>query len=271
MSLSPESFRYIAAEVKQRIGVALADDKAYLVESRLTPVAREYGYSSLNMMAHALKKEPDERVWQSVTDAMTTNETSFFRDHKPFDYVRRHWLPEICERVDASQPLRIWCAAASSGQEPYTLSICMEEERDLLKERPVEILATDISTTILAKAQAGRYSQFEVQRGTPIQLLINYFTQDGDDWLVKDQVKQRVQFMEHNLLDGHERFGRFHAIFCRNVLIYFDDAAKQDILQRLYHQLEPGGILVLGSSETILQSKGLYEPVADYAGIFRKR
>jgi chemotaxis protein methyltransferase CheR len=187
-----------------------------------------------------------------VVDAMMTNETFFFRDRAPFDNFRKFILPELIEARRNIRRIRIWCCACSSGQEPYSLAMILDEEVQKLAGWHVDILATDLSRSVLATAREGLYSQFEVQRGLPITQLLRYFRQEGDRWRVNEHLRSRVRFDELNLLSQFHDIGRFDVIFCRNVLIYFDVPTKKKILDRLARVLAPDGFFLMGAAETVV-------------------
>jgi len=205
---------------------------------------------------------------RDIVEAMTTNESFFFRDIKPFDQFKTFVLPQLLRVRAATRSLRIWSAACSSGQEPYSLAMILTEMRAQLAGWRIEIVATDLSTEILDKAQAGLYTQFEVQRGLPIQLLVKYFKQSGDRWQIDEAIRKMVQFRTFNLLDDMGPLGRFDVVFCRNVLIYFDQPTKSAVLGRVARQLAPDGYLYLGGAETVLGITDRFAPVPDNRGIY---
>lgn len=256
--------------LKEKSGLTLTPDKAYLLESRLTPVAKKWGYSSLDTMCMALRGVPDPNLIKDVVEAMTTNETSFFRDSKPFDLFRDYMLPEMMKSRASAKKLRIWCAAASSGQEPYSLSMLLKEKGAALNGWTIDIIGTDISTEILDTAKRGEYSQFEVQRGLPITLLMKYFEQKGEKWCLKDDIKKMVKYQYFNLLDSMASLGKFDIVFCRNVLIYFDRDTKAEILNRMAKQMAPDSMLVLGGAETVMGITETFKPLADKRGLYVK-
>lgn len=243
--MTPEDFKFVSGMLKQRSGLVLGPDKLYLLESRLTPLARRRGLASVDELIAALKKGGAEQLKREVTEAMTTNETSFFRDLKPFEQFRDFILPEMMQRRASKKILRIWSAAASTGQEAYTLAIIVREMEAKLRGWRIEILATDLAGEVLEKAKAGIYSQFEVQRGMPIQLLVKYFEQHGEMWHIDSSLKAMVKFRQHNLLDRPTGFGTFDVVFCRNVLIYFDQETKRQVFEHLYEVTAEDGYLCL--------------------------
>lgn len=250
--MNPSDYEYLANFLLGTSGLSLGTSKEYLLESRLIPLAQSLDLNGIQELVVALKKGDDPRVEAAVTEAMTTNETSFFRDKKPFEELRETLIPALMRTRGTSKTLRIWCAAASTGQEPYTLEMVLHEHFPELKHWHVEIIATDLDTTALARCEAGVYSQFEVQRGLPVQLLMKYFDQCEKGWKVKDILKQRIKWKQLNLLNNFSNLGVFDVIFCRNVLIYFQNDTKKDILDRISKRLIQDGYLYLGAAETVL-------------------
>ena len=263
-----EDFNLLSKLIKDRSGLTLTKDKAYLLESRLLPVARKWNLKSLDELVMRLRTRSEAGLVRDVVEAMTTNESFFFRDIKPFDQFKQVILPHLLQTRAAPRSIKIWSAACSSGQEPYTLGMILKEERQKLIGWNIDILATDLSTEILAKAQAGLYSQFEVQRGLPIQLLVKYFKQAGDRWQIDSAVREMVRYRPFNLLDELSGLGQFDVIFCRNVLIYFDQPTKQMVLERMAKQLAPDGFLYLGGAETVVGITDKFQPMANHRGIY---
>ncbi|MGC1359086.1 MAG: protein-glutamate O-methyltransferase CheR [Xanthobacteraceae bacterium] len=268
--MTPADFDFVRGLLKRRSGLMLSADKQYLLESRLLPVARKAGFDSLSGLIGALKADKTELLATAVVEAMTTNESFFFRDKVPFDNLRTTALPALQAARRHSRALRIWCAAAASGQEPYSLAMALSEMDGRFAGWQIEVIATDISNPILEKARQGLYSQFEVQRGLPIQLLIKYFSQDGEMWQITPEIRAMVKYRQFNLLSDFSDLGTFDLIFCRNVLIYFDQETKVNVLDRLAEVIAGDGYLVLGAAETVVgltdsfkvcpQSRGLYTP-----------
>lgn len=233
-------------------GLVLTPDKSYLLDSRLTPIAKKWNMASIDVMAVQLRSLPDRQLVKDIVEAMTTNETSFFRDMRPFQLFEDTMLPYMMKTRATKRTLRIWCAASSSGQEPYSLAMILKEKANLMPGWKFEIVATDISDDILNLARSGVYSQFEVQRGLPITHLMKYFTQVNERWQIKQEIRDMVKFSNFNLLHDMNKFGQFDIIFCRNVLIYFDEKTKGNILDRMSTRLEKDGFLLLGGAETVL-------------------
>lgn len=243
-------FSLVRDLVRARAGIVLDDDKAYLVESRLRQLAKEIGMASVEAVVAGVRTGRNTALAQKVVEAMTTNETSFFRDAHPFEALKAHLIPELMKRRAAERRLSVWCGASSTGQEPYSLALLLREAFPALSGWDVRILATDLSTEVLAKARAGRYTRMEVGRGLPPNLLAKYFERDGTGWVLRDTVRKAVEFRQLNLLTDPPPPGSFDIVFLRNVLIYFDVPTKAGILDRVRDVLKPDGYLFLGSTET---------------------
>ncbi len=263
-------FEYLRTFLKEQSGLMLSLDKGYLVESRLMPVARKRGLTGLDDLIGAMRAGSDEGLRVDVVEAMTTNESFCFRDIKPFESLREVVLPQIVEARKSSNAtsLRIWSAACSSGQEPYTIAMILKEDPALLRGLPVEIVATDISMEIIAKAKAGRYTQFEAQRGLPVQFLVKYFKQEGENWQIQDTIRQMITYRHINLLHDLSPLGHFDIVFCRNVLIYFDSETKSNILNRASAIMPEDGILYLGGAESVLGISEAFEPLSGARGVY---
>jgi chemotaxis protein methyltransferase CheR len=265
--VTPLDYEYLRKLLKDRSGLVLSADKQYLVESRLTPLARKAGLATLGDLVAKVKAN-DERLTVDVVEAMTTNESFFYRDKVPFDHFREAIMPSLIAARAKERRIRIWCAAASTGQEPYSLAMCLKEMKDKVSGWRIEIIATDLSTEVLEKAKAGLYSQFEVQRGLPIQMLVKYFTQTGDTWQISPEIRAMVQYKPLNLLADFGHLGNFDVVFCRNVLIYFDQETKIGVLNRIARMLEADGFLVLGAAETVVGLTEAFRPLADRRGLY---
>ncbi len=248
-------------------GLSLDADKSYLAESRLAPTIERAGVADLGGLMRRLNSGADPELSQEIVDAMMTNETFFFRDRVPFDNFRKTALPQLLEARRNVRRIRIWCCACSSGQEPYSLAMILDEEAQRLTGWSVEILATDLSRSVLAGAREGLYSQFEVQRGLPISHLLRHFRQEGDRWRISEHLRSRVRFEEINLMSDFQGLGRFDVIFCRNVLIYFDVATKKNVLDRLARVLTPDGYFVMGAAETVVGLTDALVPLTDCRSI----
>jgi chemotaxis protein methyltransferase CheR len=267
--MNAADFDLLSRLLKERSGLVLTQDKTYLLESRLLPVARKHALKSIEDLAAAVRAAPKGPLAREVVEAMTTNESFFFRDVKPFDQFRSYVLPELLKARAGSRTIRIWSAACSSGQEPYSLAMILAEEQAKLAGWQVDILATDLSTEILERAQAASYTQFEVQRGLPIQYLVKYFEQQGERWHLKTPIRAMVRFRCFNLLEDLASLGTFDVIFCRNVLIYFDQPTKAVVLDRMARLLSRDGFLYLGGAETVLGITDKFQAAAENRGIYR--
>jgi len=262
-----DDFKFISQLLYDRSGLALTEDKIYLLESRLTPLARQHGLDGLEALIQKIRSTRDMALTGEVVEAMTTNESFFFRDNTPFDLFKSHVLPEM-EKSRTTKRLRIWCAAASTGQEPYSLAMILREQWHKWRDWNIEIIGTDLSQQVLDKAQAGLYSQFEVQRGLPIQMLIKYFQQEGDVWRLNQDIRSMVSYRKFNLLDSFTSMGKFDVIYCRNVLIYFDQKTKGEVLSRMRRTIADDGSLFLGAAETVLGITEAFKPVTGQRGLY---
>jgi len=270
--VTPESFALLAGMVKARAGIVLASDKTYLLETRLAPLLRREGIASLDALALRLRDpRRAEALAREAVEALTTNESSFFRDGKPFEHLRGV-LPRLAAARPPDRPLRIWSAACSTGQEAYSAAMVLAESAGAgCSALRAEILGTDISREVLARAREGSFTQFEVQRGLPARLLAKFFKPeaDGGRWRIAPELRAMARFEEANLLGDLGRFGRFDVIFCRNVLIYFDAPTKARVLGALARQLAPDGALYLGGAETVLGLTDQLVPMAGERGVYR--
>jgi chemotaxis protein methyltransferase CheR len=266
--MTPGDYEFLRQYLKTRSGLVLSADKQYLVESRLGPVARRHNLGGITELVAKLRLPGAYKLETDVVEAMTTNESFFFRDKVPFDQFRDTMLPAMLAARASAKRLRIWCAAASTGQEPYSIAMILKSMRHQLAGWRIEILGTDLSTEVLEKAKAGIYTQFEVQRGLPIQMLMEHFTQSGDTWQISPDIRGMVQWRSLNLLADFSPLGSFDMVFCRNVLIYFDQPTKADVLKRVGKLLPPDGYLVLGAAETVVGITDAFRPVPDKRGLY---
>ena len=266
--MNPPDYEYLRKFLKDSSGLDLSADKHYLIESRLLPIARKAGVPGIAELVLKLKGGSTP-IASQVIEAMTTNETFFFRDKVPFDHFRDTIMPEILQARAARRSIRIWCAAGSTGQEPYSLAMCLKEMSAALAGWRVDILATDLSLEVMEKSKAGLYSQFEVQRGLPIQMLVKYFKQTGELWQISPEIRAMVQHRQINLLHDFSQLGVFDIIFCRNVLIYFDQDTKINIFRRLAKQTEADGFLALGAAETVVGLTDAFKPHPERRGLYR--
>jgi chemotaxis protein methyltransferase CheR len=266
--MTPQDYDYIRSLLRERSGLVLSPEKQYLVESRLLPVVRKAGLGSLAELVLKLKSAPAAPLSSVVVEAMTTNESFFFRDKLPFEHFRDLMIPALLATRAAERRLRIWCCAAATGQEPYSLAMALKGMGRALDGWRIEILGTDISTVALEKAKAGLYSQFEVQRGLPIQLLVKHFTQVGELWQIAPDIRNMVTFRPFNLLNDFAGLGSFDILFCRNVLIYFDQPTKAAVLNRLARVTAGDGYLMLGAAETVVGLTSAFKPMPEYRGVY---
>jgi chemotaxis protein methyltransferase CheR len=264
--VTPSDYEYLRKLLKERSGLDLSADKQYLVESRLVPLARKAGLPGIAELAQKMRGGA-EALTAEVVEAMTTNETFFFRDRIPFDHLKEAILPALVQARAARRSLRFWCAASSTGQEPYSIAMLLKEMPALSGWR-TEVVATDLSQAVLEKSKAGIFSQFEVQRGLPIQMLVKYFKQNGDLWQLNADVRAMVQHRQLNLLQDFSHLGTFDVIFCRNVLIYFDQETKGTIFERMARMIEPDGVLALGAAESVVGITDAFKPHPNRRGMY---
>jgi chemotaxis protein methyltransferase CheR len=261
-------FDQLCKLLKQESGLILSPDKAYLLESRLLPVARKWKLATFDDLAKALRGNTDAALVRDVVDAMTTNESFFFRDTRPFEQFKNIVLPAMLKNRADQKRIRIWSAACSSGQEPYSLAMILGELAGKLAGWQIDIVATDLSGEMLVRAREGIYSQFEVQRGLPINLLVKYFKQVGDRWQITDKLRGTVNYRGFNLLADPAPLGRFDVVFCRNVLIYFDQDTKAKVLEGVARQMPNDGYLFLGGAETVLGLTDQFQLLSGQRGIY---
>ncbi|MBU0726077.1 MAG: protein-glutamate O-methyltransferase [Alphaproteobacteria bacterium] len=266
--MKPEDFTLLANLVRDQSGLVLTQEKIYLLESRLMPVARSFNLKTLEELVQIIRQRNDSQVVKAVVDAMTTNESLFFRDMKPFNQLKDLVLPRLMEKRQSTRRMRIWSAACSSGQEPYSIAMMLKEETRLSAGWKFDILATDLSLAMVERAKSGVYSQFEVQRGLPINYLVKYFKQDGDKWRIDSALRENIQFKTYNLLHDLSPLGQFDIVFCRNVLIYFDQPTKAKVLEAISKRMAPDGILYLGGAETVLGISDRFQPMPGERGLY---
>jgi chemotaxis protein methyltransferase CheR len=266
--MTPSGFATLAAVLHAGSGLAIGPDKLYLLETRLAPLLRRHGLPSLDALATTLRGGREQVLEREVIEAMATHESSFFRDDKPFAHVRAHALPRLHAARPPGVALRAWSAAASTGQEAYSLAMILTEMRPALAGRAVDILGTDIARDPLARAREGLYSQFEVQRGLPVQMLLRYFRKEGEQWRIDAAIRAMAAFRVFNLLGDLRPLGRFDIVFCRNVLIYFDPPTKTRVLEAIARQMAPDAVLYLGGAETPVGLTDRFAPVAGTHGAY---
>ena len=273
LKISNDDFKLFCAYLEDACGILLAGHKQYLVESRLGRILHERGFTSLADLVAKLKLPGNSALKEEIINAMTTNETLWFRDNHPYDILLNKVLPELSEKLSeklSKQRLRVWSAACSTGQEPYSISMILQEFKETNRQAFLgeEITATDICTAVLNQAKRGEYEMLALGRGLSRQRLEKFFQQGGEEsWTVKPEVKARVRFRELNLLGSYSPMGQFDIVFCRNVLIYFSSERKQDILRKIHKSLKPGGYLFLGASESISGLTDCYEMIHCRPGI----
>lgn len=247
--MKPADLANLADLLHRRSGLVVTPDKARLIESKLAPIAQRFGFKDCAALFAELPHPPEELA-QAITEAMTTNESSFFRDRAPFEQFRDAIIPALCTARAGKRRLRIWCAAVACGQEAYSLAILLDEMNLAAQGWKIELIATDLSATAIARAREGLYSQYEVQRGLPVQMLIDHFTQESSNWRIAERLRRQIVFRTFNLLDHFGWLGQMDVIFCRNALIYFDALTKNEVTAKLARALAPDGTLVLGAKES---------------------
>jgi chemotaxis protein methyltransferase CheR len=259
--MTDQDYEVICRLLRERSAIVLEPGKQYLVEARLAPLVRKLNLASISALVATLRSPRDNGLPRQIVEAMVTTESSFFRDHLPFEALRRNVLPELIGRRRAERCLRIWCAACSHGQEPYSIALLLREHFPELSSWRISILATDISAEALARAKLGHFSQIEANRGLPATLLVKYFQQHGTDWHLKPTICQMVDFRQMNLADPWPAMPRMDLVLLRNVMIYFEVETKKSILARLTRVLHPHGYLLLGSAETTLNLHDSYHRI----------
>jgi chemotaxis protein methyltransferase CheR len=266
--LSPLAFETLASLLKTKSGLIIGMDKLYLLETRLAGLVKREKLIDLNGLAERLRRPGNDALAREVVEAMTTNESFFFRDDKPFQHFRTQALARIAAARTSGIPLRVWSAASSSGQEAYSLAMIVAESNAILGGRKVEIIGTDIARDQLTRAREGVYSQFEVQRGLPVQMLMRYFKKEESNWRIAEAIRGMAQFREFNLLSDLRSLGKFDIVFCRNVLIYFDQPTKARVLDAIAGTMPPDGLLYLGGAETVLGITSRFAPMANERGVY---
>jgi chemotaxis protein methyltransferase CheR len=262
MTLSNASFEYVRTILRQRSAHYLEDDKVYLVETRLLPVAGRHGFASVEDLVLRLRARSNETLLAEMVEAMTINETCFFRDGHPFDALRQSVLPELIQRRAGLRSLNIWSAACSSGQEPYSLAILLRHYFPVLAAWNVRLIASDLSTAMLERARNGRFSNLEVSRGLPPELLAAYFRKQDNGWQIQDAIRRMVEFRQINLRDAWPKMPLADLVLLRNVLIYFDLPTKVELLRKVRRVIQPDGYLMLGGAETTHNVDDAFVPVS---------
>lgn len=265
--MAANDFQFLKEFLHKESGLSISEEKMYLLESRLNPIVKRMELADLGALTGKLRAN-DAALKHDVIEAMTTNETFFFRDNHPFERFIEVVMPKIIARKPAGSTIRIWCAACSSGQEPYSLGILLKENAAKFAGYKFEIIATDLSDDILNIAKTAKYTQFEVQRGMPITLLVKYFNQQGSDWYLNDEIKDMVRFDNFNLLAPMTKYGTLDIIFCRNVLIYFDAPTKGKVLAEMHNHCAKHGFLFLGGAETVVGITDKFKPLPGERGLY---
>ena len=266
--LPAPAFEVFASLLKSRSGLVIGPDKLYLLETRLSSILKQERLNDLAHLADRLRAPGSDALARQVVEEMTTNETFFFRDDKPFVHFRGQALPQLHAKRAATAPLRVWSAACSSGQEAYSVAMIITECRAGIGDRRIDIVGTDLARNVVMRAREGLFSQFEVQRGLPVQMLMRHFSKDPAGWRIKDALRAMVQFREWNLLGDLRPLGQFDVVFCRNVLIYFDMPTKTRALEAIAGQMAPDGVLYLGGAETVLGVTSRFAPLSGERGVY---
>jgi chemotaxis protein methyltransferase CheR len=263
-TLPADDFEYLSRLMHDRVAIVLEPGKEYLALSRLHPIARDHGVDSVSALVTELRRrEETSALHDQVIDALTTNETTFFRDYNPWESLRLTVLPELLERRARTRTLAIWSAGCSTGQEPFSVAMAIREHFPELLSWQLTILGTDISPTVLDRARRGRYGQLEVNRGLPAHLLVRHFTRAGMEWEIEEPIRRMVRYQRHNLARDWTAMPPFDLVFMRNVMIYFDIEAKRRVLAQMHGQLATGGYLLLGASETTYNLSDDYDRTLD--------
>jgi chemotaxis protein methyltransferase CheR len=252
MPLASSDMDFLRGIVADQSGNVIAPRQIYLLEQRLTPLAESMGLADVEGLVKEIRRSHDPTLKTKIAEAVTVNETSFFRDGHPFDALRTSIIPELVRKNEAKRSIRIWCAACSSGQEPVSIAMTIREGFPALSNWKIDILATDLSEEVLVKCRRGSYSQLEVNRGLPARKLVHFFERSGVKWQAKPKIRNRITYQRLNLTKPLPFIGQFDIVFIRNVLIYFDQPTKTDILKRVHKTLIPGGYLFIGSAETVI-------------------
>ena len=267
--IGDRDYAFLKVLLKERSGLALTEGKEYLLEGRLGPLARSLGYGSIAELVQHLRTTRSDAVLSRVVDAMTTNETLFFRDQHPFEALVGVMLPALLAARPRGEPIRIWSTAASAGQEPYSIAMLIRENAALVGTRPIEILASDISTEMIARAEEGLYTEFEIRRGLDDHFLQKYFSREKHGWRISEAIRRMVRFQRINLLEPFDNVGMFDIVYCRNVLIYFDAPTKIDVVERIARRMRPDGYLLLGGAETLVGMTDRFRPSDRHRALFQ--
>ncbi|MEJ0026552.1 MAG: protein-glutamate O-methyltransferase CheR [Rhizomicrobium sp.] len=267
--MTEDDLDFLSRIVRRRSGLILPPTKTRFVAGQLSPVMRRFGFRSIDGLMAELRHGRDTLA-RAVTEAMTTNESSFFRDKAAFEHFRDLILPRLIEDRAQTKRLRIWCAACAAGQEPYSIAMLLDDAKLVSKGWNIDLIATDLSTEMIARAEEGLYTHFEVQRGLAIRRLVSHFAQEGGSWRIHENLRRMVTFRAFNLLDSYGWLDDLDIVFCRNVLIYFERKTKIDVLDKIADVLVPDGALVLGHAESVRGLSSVFVPVDHAPGIFVK-
>lgn len=262
--------RILAGLLESRTGQQIAPSRYWRIQTALAPILKAQGIPDLDALVAVLSDPDNEKLLQASLDAMLNNESFFFRDTAMFAALRAEAFPALRERRAQRKTLRIWCAGTSTGQEAYSVAMLFDSERDKWTDWKIEIVGTDISPSVIARAKTGRYSQFEIQRGLSVEYMLRYFSQDGEDWVIDPQLQAMVRFQEDNLLKPRAELGRFDIILCRNVLMYFAPETRHIAYSKLERSLENDGMLMLGAAETVLGHTDLFSATREMRGLYFK-
>ena len=267
--MNSKDFHFLAEMLRRRSGLMLTQQKAQLVENRLAPVTRRFGFRDVAALMRELQ-HGHEALAIAVTEAMTTNDSAFFRDRKTYEEFREIVLPQMLIRRRARKRLRIWCSACAAGQEPYSIAMILDDHKLADQGWTIDLIATDINSQMVARAQDGLYSQFEVQRGLPIRRLVSSFTQEGSNWRISENLRRMVTFRTFNLLDSFGWLGDLDVVFCRNVLMYFDQNTRISVLDRMLDVLMPDGSLLIGPAESIASLTTSFAQIENAPGLYNR-
>ena len=258
---------YIINLMKRQSGIVFSADKSYIILTKLYPLIDKYHFTNIEELLVAVQANSNPVLIADLIETLTINETSFFRDRYPYEVIDKYVIPELLQHNPNQKEIRILCAACSTGQEPYSLIMHFLEHKQYRFD--CKITAIDLSGAVIKKAKEGIYNQFEIQRGLPITLLVKYFSQIEKDWVIKDELKKHIEFRQFNLVNGLGILGKFDLIFCRNVLIYFDDALRKQVILNLGQVLNPNSTLILGSSESVPADNVQFNKITEYSGVYR--
>ena len=267
--MTGDDLNFLAQIVRRRAGILLPPHKASFVEGQLAPVMRRYGFRTVDALLAELRHGRDTLA-RAVTEAMTTNESSFFRDRAAFEQFRDLVLPRLSEARAKTKRLRIWCAACAAGQEPYSIAMLLDDAKLAAQGWQIDLIATDLSAEMIARAQEGVYSHYEVQRGLAIRRLVAHFEEDSGNWRIREGLRRMVTFRQFNLLDSYGWLDDLDVVFCRNVLIYFGHQTKVDVIDKIAELLQPDGALMLGHAESLRGISDVFLPLERAPEIFAK-